>query len=103
MLPLLIEEHRPQLAELCRKHGVKRLDLFGSAVTVRYDPHHSDLDFVVEFLPEAPKRAFAGYFELKEELETLFAREVDLVEEPAIHNRYFREEVDETRVPLYAA
>ena len=103
MLPSLIEVHQSELVELCRKHRVKRLDLFGSGVTERFDPGRSDLDMVVEFLHDAPRRAFAGYFELKEDLERLYQREVDLVEDPAIHNRYFRAEVDETRVSLYAA
>jgi predicted nucleotidyltransferase len=88
---------------LCRRHAVKRLDLFGSAATGRFDPDQSDLDFLVEFLPNAPKRAFAGYFELKEDLEKLFGREVDLVEAPAIRNQYFKEEVEATRVSVYAA
>ena len=99
----LVLENLSRIAELCRRHRVKRLDLFGSAAAGEFHAESSDLDFVVEFLPDVPKRPFAGYFELKEDLETLFDRKVDLVENTAIHNRYFREEVDETKVSLYAA
>ena len=44
-----IEQKREQLADLCRRHHVRRLALFGSALRDDFDPQHSDLDFVVEF------------------------------------------------------
>jgi uncharacterized protein len=47
---LLIEQIRQQIAGICRKQGVKRLELFGSAVREDFDPATSDLDFLVEFL-----------------------------------------------------
>jgi len=61
------------------------------------------LDFLVEFLPLEPGRYADAYFGLKEELETLFDRDVDLVMESAVVNPYFREELDHTRTALYAA
>jgi len=61
------------------------------------------LDFLVEFLPLEPGRYADAYFGLKEELETLFDRDVDLVMESAVVNPYFREELDRTRTALYAA
>ena len=99
----LVQENLFHVAEICQRHHVKNLDLFGSAAAGAFNAESSDLDFVVEFLPDIPKRPFAGYFELKEDLERLFGRKVDLVESTAIHNRYFREEVNETKVSLYAS
>jgi len=48
----IVERNLPALTELCRRFGVRRLDLFGSAATGHFDPARSDLDFLVEF--EAP-------------------------------------------------
>jgi uncharacterized protein len=45
---------REEIAELCRRHRVRRLALFGSAVGEGFDPERSDLDFLVEFKPLPP-------------------------------------------------
>jgi hypothetical protein len=50
----LIEASRAQLAQLCREHHVRRLEVFGSAARADFDPASSDLDFLVEFEPMAP-------------------------------------------------
>ena len=44
-----IRQAKPELAEICRRHNVRRLDLFGSAVGSNFDPRASDVDFLVEF------------------------------------------------------
>lgn len=99
----LIEQHRAELEALCRKHRVKTLEVFGSAADGTFDPARSDLDFLVEFLPDTGGRMFDGYFDLKDDLERLFHRTVDLVMPRAIRNRYFLEAVNEQRKPVYAA
>ena len=96
-------EHAAALADLCRRHGVQRLELFGSAATGRDDPARSDLDFLVEFEPIPDGRYADAYFDVLEGLETMFRRPVDLVVASAIRNRYFRESVDRTKTLLYAA
>lgn len=58
--------------------GVRRLVAFGSAVDGTFNSEHSDVDLLVEFLPNISSR-FDAYFELKESLEELFGRPVDLV------------------------
>lgn len=95
--------HADALADLCRRHGVVRLELFGSAATGADDTAHSDLDFLVEFQPLPEGRYADAYFGLLEGLESLFDRPVDLVVTSAIKNRYFRESVDRTKTLLYAA
>jgi len=98
-----IEQKREQLAELCRRFGVQRLAVFGSALREDFDPEHSDLDFVIEFGP-LPAGGYAdSYFGLLEALECLFGRPIDLVVESAIRNPYFRESVARTQALLYAA
>lgn len=96
-------EHAAALVDLCRRHGVQRLELFGSAATGRDDPAHSDLDFLVEFEPIPDGRYADAYFDVLEGLEVMFRRPVDLVVASAIRNRYFRESVDRTKTLLYAA
>ena len=95
--------HREELADLCRKFGVRRLDLFGSASTGTDTVRQSDLDFLVEF--EAPSSAAYAdnFFGLKEGLERLLDRPVDLVVASAIKNPYFRESVERGKLPVYAA
>ncbi len=93
------------MRQICRRHGVERLDLFGSVAGEGFDdPGESDLDFVVSFERRDPPELFDRYFDLKEDLEELFGRGVDLVMEGAVgKNPYFAENVAETRVSLYAA
>jgi uncharacterized protein len=82
---------------------VRRLDLFGSAAHGGFDPHHSDLDFLVEFDDLAVGDAADRYLGLLLDLEDLFGHPVDLVIHRAMRNPHFRRQVDDTRLPLYAA
>ena len=98
-----VEERAEELKRLCVVYGVRRLDLFGSALTDQYDPDRSDLDFLVEFQPAALSAYADAYFGLLEALGRLFGRPVDLVVESAIKNPYFRQSVEQTRTPVYEA
>jgi predicted nucleotidyltransferase len=99
----LIDQRRAELGELCRRYQVKTLELFGSAADGTFDAGRSDLDFLVEFLPEAAPSAFHHYFDLRNGLQGLFGRPVDLVMPRAIRNRYFLKAVNRQRKLLYAA
>jgi predicted nucleotidyltransferase len=93
---------RPELAALCRRYCVRRLDIFGSAVTEHFDSENSDLDFVASFEPLSPARYADLYFGLRDELAKLFGREVDLVTEQSIANPYFRARIESERQTLFA-
>jgi uncharacterized protein len=83
--------HREELWALCHRFHVRRLDLFGSAARNDFDPEHSDVDFLVEFDREHPETlSLATYFGLKEALEALLGRPVDLVEPGAVRNPYLK-------------
>ena len=99
----IVEERAEELRRLCLHYGVRRLDLFGSAATDRYDPGRSDLDFLVEFQPSVFDAYADTYFGLLEALEQLFGQPVDLVVESAIKNPYFLQLVEQTRTSLYEA
>jgi predicted nucleotidyltransferase len=79
---------REAIASVCRVHGVSRLSLFGSATSGRFDPTRSDVDLFVEF-DENTQDLFDAYFGLKEDLEALVRRPVDLVMANAVTNPYF--------------
>lgn len=99
----LIETHRSDLDEVCRRYHVKTLELFGSGADGSFDPARSDLDFLLEFLPDTPNRIFNGYFDLKFDLERLFGRKVDLVMPRAVRNRFFLQAINRQRTRVYAA
>lgn len=90
------------VAALCRRHHVLRLDLFGSVATGRATAE-SDYDFLVEFEPLPPNRYADAYLGLLAGLQDLLQAPVDLVVERAIRNPYFRQSVERSRTPLYAA
>ena len=98
--PLALD--RDAISDACRQYGVKRLVVFGSAVTDRFDEMHSDVDFLVEFRDDVVNR-FNAYFGLKESLEALLGRPVDLVAPVALENPYFAASVAESGQELYAA
>lgn len=94
---------RLAIEELCRRYGVRRLALFGSATGPAFDSSRSDIDFVVE-LPDLPPAEYAeAYFGLLEALQTLFGRPVDLITDASIRNPYLRREIERTQAELYAA
>ncbi len=101
MIPLL-EQHREQIAALCRKYGVRKLELFGSAARGDFEPARSDIDFFFEFDSDETKLA-DRYFGFMEDLEQLLGRSVDLVSSRDVHNPYFLQVANQHRVTLYAA
>lgn len=81
-----IATKRPELAALCRRHGVARLEVFGSAARAAdFDPAHSDADFLVTFALDA-ERDLGTFLDFKADLETLLGRPVDLVERQAVES-----------------
>ena len=99
-----IEDHREGLDRLCRTFRVSRLELFGSAASEdRFDPEHSDLDFLVEFEPMDPPSHARSYFGLLSALQDMFGREVDLVEVKAVTNPYLLDSINRGRQQIYAA
>lgn len=99
----VVAERAEEIRKICRTHGVKRLDLFGSAARDDFDPAASDLDFLVTFHKDGRESGAGHYFDLLQDLEQIFERSVDLVMDGAISNPYIRKSVDEDRMLLYEA
>ena len=99
----LVEQKKNEVAALCKKFKVHRLDLFGSATKKNFRADTSDLDFLVSFDENEPSEYSRCYFNLADSLEKLFQRHVDLVTDRSVRNPYFRQAIDETREMVYAA
>jgi uncharacterized protein len=74
-MTIAIDIPRARLAELCRRHGIRKLELFGSVVRDDFGPE-SDVDVMVEFEPG--RTPGLGFFDIAAELEEIFGRKVDL-------------------------
>ncbi len=99
----IIANKREELADLCRRYGVARLEVFGSAARgTDFDLETSDADFLVEFDPNSALAPFDRYFDLIEALRETLGRPVDLVEARAIRNPYLRASINKSRELVYA-
>jgi predicted nucleotidyltransferase len=84
---VLIPQDR--VADLCRRHHIRRLSLFGSALRDDFTPG-SDVDVLVEFEPG--KSPGLRFFAIEAELSEIIGHKVDL-NTPNFLSRYFREKV----------
>ena len=97
---MLLEPYIEQIKTLCKKYRVKTLSVFGSVLTSRFN-QHSDVDLLVDFNDVDPADYADNYLSLKHELENLFQREVDLIEDSGIINSIFRKNVNRTKQVIY--
>jgi uncharacterized protein len=88
------------IAELCKNHKVKRLYVFGSVLKDKFN-NQSDIDLIVDFENMNVEDYADNYFDFKFALQDILKRPVDLLEEKAIKNPYFRKSVNQQRQLLY--
>ena len=88
-----------RLQELCRKHGIRRLSLFGSRLRGEARPD-SDIDLLVEFQPGAS--VGLRFFRIQDELAELFGHDVDL-STPGFLSPHFRDRIVHEAVGIYEA
>lgn len=100
-----IESRKPEIAGLCRRFGVVRLDVFGSAARgTDFDPERSDADFLVEFERIEGLSRLDQHMDFLCALRTLLGRPVDLLRPFACEGRpYLKEEIERSREPVFAA
>ena len=95
-----LQSYKHEIEALCRGLPVKRLGIFGSSLTGSFSDS-SDIDVLVVFDKESGIDSFDVYFDLKEKLEGVFNRSVDLVVDKKFRNPYFQSVVDRTRRVVY--
>jgi len=93
---------RDAIAHISERFAVQRLRVFGSVLTDRFDPSRSDVDFLVDFADDHPD-LLGAYLGLKEALERVVGRSVDLVMADAVKNPYFKAAAFSSAEDLYAA
>ena len=81
---------------------LKRLDLFGSATSEQFGPD-SDLDIIVEFKRNEITNLFDNYIALKEQLQNIFHRPIDIIMDGSVKNPYLKASISKTRKNIYAA
>ena len=101
MLNKAIKEQLTAVRGECVRLGVRELAFFGSVLREDFGAA-SDVDVLVEFAPHSILTPFEQYFELKERLEALLGRPVDLVTRPSLRNPVFREAVEQNRLIIHA-
>jgi predicted nucleotidyltransferase len=97
----LLHTRKSEVELACRRFGVERLEIFGSAADGVLDNDASDLDFLVTFTDKARLRAFDNYFGLLECLQQIFGRSVDLVTARSLKNPYLVREIEKQRQLVY--
>ena len=95
-----LQPHQARIAQLCGSLSVHQLELFGSATREHFGPE-SDIDVLVSF--RGKEHLFDRYFDLKEGLERILGRTVDVVMPTAIRNPIFQAQVDRERRRIYAS
>jgi len=96
----LIELNMDKIKTLCAKHKVNKLFVFGSVLKDTFT-NESDIDFVVDFEKLDLSDYAYNYFDLKDQLESIFNRPVDLLEEKGIRNPYFRKQIENEKHLIY--
>lgn len=96
---MIFHQYMKELSEICKKYSVKKMEIFGSAG--RGDKNPGDIDLLVEFHNIYERGISDKYFALQEELQTLFQKNVDLVEIHALKNDVFKNAINKDRKVIY--
>ena len=91
-----------RIAAFCRKWGIREMALFGSVLRDDFDPDRSDVDVLFRFLPGV-RAGVEADLDMREEIETIFGRKVDLVEARLVANPFRRSSIFSAARTIYAA
>ena len=95
-----LEKYSSDITKLCENHKVKILYAFGSVLSEKFN-NESDLDLIVDFSNIAAEDYADNYFDLKFSLQEILKRPIDLLEEKAIRNPFFRQSVNQKKQLIY--
>ncbi len=97
---MLLDQYKDRILKLCVQHKVKTLYAFGSVLTERFNKD-SDVDLIVDFENMAIEHYADNYFDLKFSLQDILHRPIDLLEEKALNNPYFKQAISQQRLLVY--
>ncbi len=96
----IIDQNKTSIVSLAKSHGVSSISVFGSVLTNRFKPT-SDIDVLVKFEGVDLYNYFDNYIDLKEKLETILKRDVDLVEEQTVKNPILKRVIERTKKVIW--
>lgn len=96
----IIELNKQNIIDICQKHKVKTLAVFGSVLTDRFCDD-SDINFVVDFTDVDESDYADNYLEMQEALQNLLGREIDLLENKAIRNSILLQTINDSKQVIY--
>jgi predicted nucleotidyltransferase len=99
---MYLDSYKNRIVELCEKHKVKHLFAFGSVLSNRFSDV-SDIDFLIDIKSNDPITYAENYFNFKFALEDLLNRKIDLLEERALKNRYFIDNINNSKQLIYGS
>lgn len=102
-MSVLIDDKFEQIAAACRRYGIERLFVFGSALREDFRPGESDIDLLAEFGPLEVTKRFHIYLAAREAFRNIFQADVDLVMQGAVKNKVIAREIDRTKKLVYGA
>lgn len=96
----IVDRNIEDLKRLCTMYNVEKMYLFGSVLNSNFNKE-SDIDLLVKFKSIELSKYFDNYMDFKENLEKLFGREVDLVEEQTLRNPVLINSINKSKVLIY--
>jgi hypothetical protein len=96
----IVDKHIERFKKLCSIYKVEKIYLFGSALNKNFSDK-SDIDFLVKFKSMDLLNYYDNYMGFKENLEKLFGREVDLVEEQTLKNPILINAINKSKELVY--
>lgn len=97
----IFDKYRSELNKVCLTNQVEELYAFGSVLSDQFN-ENSDIDFIVSILLDDPIEYAEKYFDLKFDLEKLFDKKIDLLEQKALHNKTFKNIINQKKTLVYA-
>ena len=102
MIPDFINHRLGKITEICRNYRVNAAYVFGSVLIDKFSDK-SDIDLVVDFERNDFHGSFDQFMDFKTDMEGLLQRRVDLISRKTIRNEILRNEIDSSKVLIYAA
>jgi predicted nucleotidyltransferase len=97
----IIEHSGAKIAEICRRHHVRQLELFGSATSGHFDLSRSDVDFLVTFERDYFPGIADAFLGLADDLEAVFNRPVELLTRRSLRNPFLKKSIEQQAVSIY--